>query len=158
MSQPSPDCVDVHGRTQEVNGGGVPKGVWADALAPQGGRRGYCSADAAFDQRMDAVAGDSLAAAVEEHGYLDGTGEARSEQSPKCRGHPGPEQADSGSASLPVQADGRRPGEVEVGNSCARGLAGPGSGCTGTEQRVVALPLEVAAVGRFEQGFDLRLV
>ena len=159
VPEPSPDRVDVHARTQEVNGGGVPQGVWADALSPQGGRRRYRSPDTTFDQRMDAVAGDSLAAAVEEHGCRDGTGEARSEQSPQGRGGPGPERADSGFASLPVQADGRRPGEVEVGDSCVRSLAGPGSGVVQEqEQRVVALPLGVAAVGRFEQGFDLRLV
>ena len=147
VAQPGADRVDVDTGAQEVDGHSMAQGVWADALAAQGGHGLGGLPCGAHDEPVDAEAGGRAAVDVEEDRRLWRAVEARSEQFAQYLGGVWPERAGADLASLAVEAHGADVGG-EVRHGDAGGFGGTRAGVVEEQQqRVVAPALRAGPVG-----------
>ena len=67
VAQPGADRIDVHAGPEQVDGGGVPKGVCAHVLRLQRLHAAGGLARATLNERMDTETGQGFSPAIEEH-------------------------------------------------------------------------------------------
>ena len=67
MTEPGADGVDVHAGAEQVSGGGMPNDVRTNAFVRKRRASGGGLGNIFTDQAMNAVAGDSLSAMVQEY-------------------------------------------------------------------------------------------
>src|SRR5438128_6527506 len=147
MAEPSPDRVDID-RTEEVCGGGVPDGVWADSFCRQGGSFQLSLPRMALDQAVNAKTRDWMAAAIEEDILVRWTiGDQSREFS---NGHR-PKRTETFFTAFTVDLH-TRSGQVQIVDQQLGGFIGTATGVVKEQQQgIVAAALRGLTIGAGQQ-------